>query len=109
MELKGYILLPESVRLGDTVIASANAEPRVGNSLPLRSIPVGFVVHNIEIKPGSGGTFARAAGTSAQIMAKEGVHVTLRMPSGEVRMVHQDCWATVGALGNADHKNIVLG
>jgi large subunit ribosomal protein L2 len=75
----------------------------------LRNVPVGFVVHNVEIKPGSGGTFARSAGTSVQIVAKEATYVTLRMPSGEIRMVHQDCWATVGVLGNADHKNIVVG
>ncbi|MGB8468228.1 MAG: 50S ribosomal protein L2 [Candidatus Babeliales bacterium] len=106
---KNYMLLPESMRVGDIVVASATAEPKVGNCLPLRSIPVGFVVHNVEIKPGTGGKFARSAGTSVQIVAKEGHYVTLRMPSGEVRMVHEMCWATVGVLGNAEHKNMVIG
>jgi large subunit ribosomal protein L2 len=75
----------------------------------LRNIPVGFIVHNIEIKPGSGGKIARSAGTSVQLMGKTDEHATLKMPSGEVRMVHLDCWATVGVLGNADYKNISWG
>ena len=106
---KKYILMPETLSVGNVIIASKQAEPKVGNALPLALIPVGFVVHNIEITPGSGGKFARSAGTSAQIVAQEGDHVTLKMPSGEVRMVHKDCWATVGVLGNADFKNIVIG
>ena len=93
----------------DTVIAGENAEAKVGNCLPLRNIPVGFMVHNIEITPGSGGKFARSAGTSAQFMAKRDDYATLKMPSGEIRMVRLDCWATVGVLGNADYKNILLG
>ncbi|MEX0939996.1 MAG: 50S ribosomal protein L2 [Candidatus Babeliales bacterium] len=106
---KRYILIPEGLSVGDMVFASEKAEPKIGNALPLRNIPVGFIVHNIEIKPGSGGKFARSAGTSIQVMAKEGDYITLKMPSGEVRMVHQNCWATVGVLGNAEYKNIVLG
>jgi large subunit ribosomal protein L2 len=107
--VKKYILIPETLAVGDAVIASKQAEPKVGNALPLAQIPMGFMVHNIEITPGSGGKFARSAGTSAQIVAQEGDYVTLKMPSGEVRMVHKECWATVGVLGNADFKNIVIG
>lgn len=106
---KKYILMPDKLGVGDTIFASKQAEPKVGNALPLGNIPVGFMVHNIEIIPGSGGKFARSAGTSAQIAAQEGDYVTLKMPSGEVRMVHKECWATVGVLGNADFKNIVIG
>jgi len=106
---KRYMLMPNDISVGSTVLASAKAEAAVGNSLPLRSIPVGFMVHNIEIVPGSGGKIARSAGTSAQVMAKTDEHTTLKMPSGEVRMVLLDCWATVGTLGNADFKNISWG
>jgi large subunit ribosomal protein L2 len=106
---KRYMLLPENLSVGDIVIAGENVEPKVGNALPVRNIPVGFMVHNIEITPGSGGKFARSAGTSAQIAAEEGDYVTLKMPSGEVRMIHKDCWATVGVLGNPEYKNIILG
>jgi large subunit ribosomal protein L2 len=106
---KRYILMPETLKVGDTVLASKDAEARVGNCLPLSKIPVGFLVHNIEIRPGCGGTFARSAGMAAQIMGKAENHVTLKMPSGEVRMVREECWATVGTLGNADYKNIVWG
>lgn len=106
---KRYILLPEGLKVGDLVLAGKKAEARTGNCLPLRAIPVGFNIHNIEVKPGSGGTFARSAGTTAQLMAKTEEHATLRMPSSEVRMVHIDCWATVGVLGNADYKNISWG
>ncbi len=106
---KRYMLVPEGLSVGDTVMAGENVEPKIGNALPLRNIPVGFMVHNIEITPGSGGKFARSAGTSAQIAAKEGDYVTLKMPSSEVRMVHKNCWATVGVLGNPEYKNIVLG
>lgn len=106
---KRYILMPESIQVGDVIIASEHAEPKPGNALPLRNIPVGFFVHNIEIRPGSGGVLVRSAGSSAQILAKEGDYVTLKMPSGEVRMVHKDCWATVGTLGSAAYKNIIIG
>ena len=107
--VKRYILLPEGIGVGDTVVASESAEPKVGHAMPLRSVPVGFFVHNIELRPGAGGKFARSAGTSAQLVAKAEEYATLKMPSGEVRLVSLDCWATVGVLGNADVKNIVIG
>ncbi len=107
---KTYMLLPDGINVGHKVIASQNAEAKVGNSLPLRNIPVGFMVHNIEIAPGSGGKLARSAGTSSQFVSKtEDGYATLRMPSGEVRMVPLECWATVGVLGNADYRNITWG
>ncbi len=106
---KSYILLPEGLEVGATVMAAVTAEAKVGNCLPLSSIPVGFMVHNVEIRPRSGGTFARSAGTSVQIMGKTDNLVTLKMPSGEIRMVIDSCWATVGVLGNADYKNISWG
>jgi len=106
---KRYILLPEGLGVGNIVVAGKDVEAKVGNALPLRLIPVGFNVHNIEIKPGQGGTFARSAGTTAQLIGKSDKYATLRMPSTEVRMVHLDCWATVGVLGNADYKNISFG
>lgn len=106
---KQYILLPNGLGVGAVVMAGEQIEARAGNCLPLRNIPIGFIVHNVEIRPGSGGTFARSAGTSIQLVAKENGYVTLKMPSGEVRLVHENCWATVGVLGNADHKNISVG
>jgi large subunit ribosomal protein L2 len=106
---KSYMLIPEGIKPGSAVITSDKAEAKDGNSLPLRNIPVGFFVHNVEILPGSGGKFARSAGTSVQYIAKTDEHATLKMPSGEVRMVPLNCWATVGVLGNADHKNITWG
>lgn len=106
---KRYILLPEGLGVGSVVISGKSVEARPGNCLPLRGIPVGFNIHNIEVKPGSGGTFARSAGTTAQLMGKSETHATLRMPSSEVRMVHIDCLATVGVLGNADYKNLSWG
>lgn len=106
---KAYMLLPDGIQVGSSVIAGKEVEAKVGNALPIRSIPVGFTLHNVEITPLSGGKFARSAGTSVQLVAKGDTHATLRMPSGEVRMVHLDCWATVGVLGNADYKNITIG
>lgn len=106
---KRYILLPEGLLLGSEIMASREAEAKVGNCMPLRNIPTGFQVHNIEIRPGSSGTFARSAGTSVQVLSKTEEYVTLKMPSGEVRMVPADSWATVGVLGNADYKNISWG
>lgn len=106
---KHYMILPLGVSVGSKVIAGKSVEPALGNSLPLRSIPVGFMVHNIEIKPGSGGKIARSAGSSAQIIAKSEDYATLKMPSTEIRMIHLDAWATVGVLGNADYKNISWG
>jgi large subunit ribosomal protein L2 len=106
---KKYMLTPEGLVVGAIVQAGADIEAKVGNCMPLRTIPVGFTVHNVEIVPGSGGKFARSAGSSVQVIAKSEEHATLRMPSGEVRMVGLNCWATIGVLGNADHKNITLG
>lgn len=106
---KKYILMPEGLSVGSKIIASETAEAKVGNCLPLSKIPVGFMVHNIEIVPGSGGKLVRSAGTAAQIMAKTEEYATLKMPSSEVRMLPLSCWATVGTLGNADYKNISWG
>jgi large subunit ribosomal protein L2 len=106
---KRYLLKPENLSVGDTVMASESADAKVGNAMPLKNVPDGFMVHNIEIRPGSGGVFARSAGTSAQIVGKSEGFVTLKMPSGEIRMVLDGCWATIGQLGNADFKNISWG
>ncbi len=106
---KRYILLPEGLTVGSSVIAQENAEARTGNALLLRNVPLGFFVHNIELEPGRGGVIARSAGTTAQLIAKTDEHATLKMPSGEVRMVSLDCWATIGTLGNAAYKNISWG
>lgn len=106
---KKYMLLPEGLKVGAPVMSSPTAEAKVGYSLPLRNIPVGFTLHNVEVRPGSGGTFARSAGTSVQLMAKKDDLATLKMPSSEVRLVHLDCWATIGTLGCADYQNITLG
>ncbi len=106
---KTYMLMPEGLAIGDTILAGVGVEPKLGNSLPVRSIPVGFTIHNVEITPNSGGKFARSAGTSVQVVSKSDTHATLKMPSGEVRMVPIDCWASIGVLGNADIKNISLG
>ncbi len=106
---KRYIIAPLGLRVGDTVLSGSQAEIRPGNALPLRNIPVGTVVHNIELYEGRGGQMARAAGTSAQLLAKEGGNATLRLPSGEMRYVRQDCMATIGQVGNTDHGNVKLG
>ena len=106
---KRYILLPNRVKVGDRVQSGPGAEIKPGNALPLRNIPVGTVVHNIELKPGAGGKLARSAGSSVQLVAKEGATATLRLPSGEVRMVPMDCRATVGEVGNAEAELISLG
>ena len=104
-----YIIAPLGLRVGDAVMSGENAEIRAGNSLPIRSIPVGSLIHNIELQPGRGGQLARAAGTSAQLLAKEGVYAQVRLPSGEVRRVHENCVATIGQVGNTDHGNVKLG
>ncbi len=106
---KRYILWPDGLKVGDTVIAGPDAEIKVGNALPLRNIPVGTIVHNVELKPGKGGQLARSAGSFAQLMGKVGDYAQLRLPSGELRLVHLDCMATVGQVGNLDHENIVIG
>jgi large subunit ribosomal protein L2 len=106
---KRYILAPQRLRVGMTVQSGANVDVRVGNSLPLGNMPSGTVVHNVELIPGRGGQMARAAGAGVQLLAKEGDYVTLRLPSGEMRMVRADCRATVGTIGNADHQNVKIG
>ncbi len=106
---KRYILQPAGLKVGDTVVAGANADIKAGNALPLTNIPVGTVVHNIELYPGRGGQLARAAGNSAQLMAKEGVYALLRLPSGELRNVPASCMATIGQVGNLDHENVKVG
>jgi len=106
---KRYIIAPLGLQVGDTVMSGADSEIRVGNALPLDCIPLGTLVHNIELYPGRGGQMVRSAGTSAQVLAKEGDYVTLRLPSGEMRLVRKECMATVGEVGNVDHGNIKLG
>ena len=104
-----YILAPLRLQPGMTVISSEDADIKVGNCLPLANIPVGTYVHNIEFKPGKGGQMARSAGSSAQLMAKENNYATLRLPSGEMRMVRLECHATIGVVGNLDHQNVRIG
>ena len=106
---KRYMLVPNGLNVGDTVIAGPTAEARVGNALPLKNIPLGTTIHNIEMVPGRGGQMVRSAGTSAQLLAKEGDYAQVRMPSGEVRRVDLRCIATVGQVGNLDHENQSLG
>ena len=106
---KAYILAPVGLKVGDVLMNGAEAEIRVGNCLPLQNIPVGTQIHNIEMYPGKGGQLVRAAGNSAQLMAKEGKYATLRLPSGEMRMVPIICRATIGQVGNADHELVNIG
>lgn len=106
---KRYIIAPLNLRVGDEVMAGPEAEIRPGNSLPISNIPVGTLVHNIEIYSGRGGQMVRAAGGAAQLLAKEGSYAQLRLPSGEVRLIRQECYATIGQIGNTDHSNIKLG
>jgi large subunit ribosomal protein L2 len=106
---KRYVIAPLGLQVGDTVMSGEDAEIRVGNALPLERIPLGTLVHNVELHPGRGGQMVRSAGTSAQVLAKEGDYVTLRLPSGEARLVRKECLATIGQVGNVDHGNIKLG
>ena len=106
---KSYILAPEGLKVGMTVMNGQTAEVRIGNCLPLSEIPVGAQIHNIELYPGKGGQLVRSAGNSAQLMAKEGKYATLRLPSGEMRMVPIVCRATIGVVGNADHNLVNIG
>ena len=106
---KRYIIAPNGIQVGDILESGDNAEIKIGNVLTLAKIPLGAQVHNIELKPGRGGQFVRGAGGSAQLMAKEGNYATLKLPSGEVRLVRLDCRATLGQVGNQDHNNINLG
>jgi large subunit ribosomal protein L2 len=106
---KRYIVAPLDLHVGDTVTSGPQSEIRPGNSLPIGNIPIGTLVHNVELKEGKGGQLVRAAGGAAQLLAKEGDYAQVRMPSGEVRLVRQNCYATIGQVGNLDHSNIKLG
>jgi large subunit ribosomal protein L2 len=104
-----YILAPQGLSAGDSVVASTSADIKPGNALPISAIPVGTVIHNIELYPGKGAQLVRSAGTSAQLMAKDGPLAQVRLPSGEYRLIRQNCMATIGQVGNADHSNISIG
>jgi len=106
---KRYILAPLALRIGQNVVSGENVEIRPGNSLRLRYVPTGTFVHNVEMKPDGGGKLARSAGSGAQVVAKEGNYVHIRMPSGEVRLLHRDCKSTIGQIGNIEHENVTIG
>lgn len=106
---KSYIIAPQGITVGQQVIAGENVAPEVGNTLPLAKIPLGTILHNIELKPGKGGAMARSAGSYVQLLAREGKYVTIKLPSGETRKVLATCLATVGSVSNAEHMNVVLG
>jgi len=106
---KRYILAPLGLKINDQVVAGDDAEIKVGNAVPLGRVPLGTMIHNVELKKGKGGQIARGAGAVAQVVAKEGEHAHVRLPSGEIRLVRLDCYATVGQVGNLDHENISLG
>jgi large subunit ribosomal protein L2 len=106
---KRYILQPAGIKVGDSIVAGQHVDILPGNALPLKNIPVGTQIHNVELKPGKGGQLARSAGASVQLVAKEGAYATVRMPSTEVRLINAECYATIGSVGNADHENISVG
>jgi len=106
---KRYVIAPMGLMVDDVISSGPDAEIRVGNAMPINRIPLGTLIHNIELQPGRGGQLVRSAGTSAQLMAKEGPYAQVRLPSGEVRMINQNCMATIGQVGNVDHGNISLG
>jgi large subunit ribosomal protein L2 len=106
---KRYILHPLGLKVGDSIVAGATADNLPGTAMPLKNIPLGTVVHNVELRPGKGGQMARSAGAAVQVVAKEGEYATLRMPSSEVRLVNMECYATVGQVGNVDHENVSIG
>jgi large subunit ribosomal protein L2 len=106
---KSYIIAPNDLKVGDRIIAGPEADIKPGNALPLEKVPVGTMVHNVELKVGRGGQMVRSAGSFAQLMAKDGDYATLRLPSGEMRMVRKECYASVGQVGNLDHENVVSG
>jgi large subunit ribosomal protein L2 len=106
---KRYIVAPDTIKVDDRLVSGAQAEIRTGNSMPIERMPLGSMVHNVEMRPGKGAQMVRSAGTMAQLVAKEGTKVTLKMPSGEVRTVPGRCYGTLGQVGNLDHKNLVLG
>lgn len=106
---KRYILAPEGLKVGDKVIASASADIKPGNAMKLKDLPVGTKIHNIELQPGRGGQLARSAGTEARLVAKDGVYCHVELPSGELRLVHRECMATIGVVGNSEHNLVELG
>jgi large subunit ribosomal protein L2 len=106
---KRYILAPDGLRVGDEIMSGEKAEIKIGNALKLKDLPLGSFLHNVEVKPGKGGQMARSAGSSVQLVAKEGKFAQLKLPSGEVRMVSLECMATYGSVGNSDHENVSLG
>ncbi len=106
---KRYIIAPNKLKVGDVIVSGADADIKIGNALPVANIPVGTIIHNIEMKPGKGGQMARSAGNGAQLMAKEGDYASVRLPSGEVRKIRMECRATIGEVGNLDHENIKIG
>ena len=106
---KRYILAPDGLGVGATVMAGLKAEPAVGSALPLKAIPLGLPIHNIELRPGGGGKVARSAGQVAQLMSREGGYANIRLPSGEIRRIREECYATIGQVGNIDHENVSLG
>jgi len=106
---KRYILAPEGLKVGSKIVSGPGSDIQIGNALPLKEMPLGSFVHNVEMKPGKGGQLGRSAGASLQVMAKEGEYATLKMPSGEVRMIRLDCMATYGVVGNAEYENLSLG
>ncbi len=106
---KRYILQPLGLKVGDTIVAGDTVDILPGNALPLRNIPLGTLVHNVELRPGKGGQIARSAGSSVQVVAKEGQYVSVKMPSGEIRRINLDCLATIGQVGNIDHENVSVG
>ena len=104
-----YILAPQRLAVGDSVIAGAKTDVKPGNAMPFSGMPIGTIVHNVELKPGKGGQMARSAGAGVQVVAKEGDYVSVKMPSGEIRRIYQDCLATIGQVGNIDHENVSIG
>jgi large subunit ribosomal protein L2 len=106
---KRYILQPAGVKVGDTIVAGASVDILPGNCLPLKNIPLGTQIHNVELKPGKGGQIARSAGSSVQLVAKEGEYASVKMPSGEIRKIYLECVATIGQVGNIDHENVAIG
>ncbi len=106
---KRYIIAPESLKVGDVIVSGENAEFKIGNSLPLKNIPVGTSIYNIELHRGKGGQIVRSAGTTAQISAREGEYCLVKLPSGEIRKIHKECFASIGEVGNKDHINVTIG
>ncbi|HYT59826.1 MAG TPA: 50S ribosomal protein L2 [Haliangiales bacterium] len=106
---KRYIIAPHGIRVGAKLVSGPQAEPEVGNSLPLKSIPVGLAIHNIELTPGRGGQIVRSAGGAATLMSRDEGYAQVRLPSGEIRRIHETCYATIGQVGNLEHENVILG